>query len=434
MARTLKEAKITTSASRNSSKLPVRIKPHYRQIESGLHLGFKKAQKGGYWCLRYYLGDGKYQVETFATAIANDGASFKSLDFAKVTKQTPLNFDQAQRVAKCIHQARQVEAVHGHHGPLTVRQAVEKYIKFLKANRKSAVTAERFARVHIYPKLGKLEAAALTADQLRKWHEAIAKSPRRKRVAPGAAPVFCEPPTTPDQIRARKSTANRIRAVLVAALNHAYLDGRLPSDLAWKRARPFTNTEMSRNRYFTRDECKRLINACDPDFRELVLGALYTGARYGDLCRMNVGDFDPDSATAQFHMPKSGKPYSVHLNAEAADWFASITAGRSASEPMFRKAKGKRWRDSHQHRPFSSAVERASITPPGSFHTLRHTYASLAIMAGAPLHVVAANLGHRDDKMVQRHYGHLADDYRAKIMRETAPTFGLGDSNVVSLG
>jgi len=42
-----------------------------------------------------------------------------------------------------------------------------------------------------------------------------------------------------------------------------------------------------------------------------------------------------------------------------------------------------------------------------SFHTLRHTFASHAVMAGVDLYTLAKILGHKDIKMVQR-YAHLA--------------------------
>jgi len=445
MARTVKDAPITTSAARK--KLPAQSKPHYRQIEPDLHLGFRKGKTGGRWCLRYYTGNGDYKVETFAKAIENDAAAIQRLDLDQINSQTPLTFKQAQEAAKRRYQARQIEAVHGHAGPITVRQVVEDYIAWLHEHRKSATTAERFAKVHIFPKLGAVDATTLTTKLLRDWHEGIAKAPRRKRVAEGAEPVYFDAPETDDEIRARKSTANRVRAVLVAALNQAFQDGRLPSDLAWKRAGPFKETERSRDRYFTRDECRRFINACDPDFRALVRGALYTGMRYGDLARMNVGDYDPDAATVVAHRPKSGKAYHVHLGDEAAAAFDQLTVGRKPRDLMFTKADGSRWRDSHQHRPFKAALERAKIesgTTPAtraSFHTLRHTYASLAIMGerdkdgkvvkpGASLDVVAQNLGHADITMVQRHYGHLADDYKARMMRQAAPSFGLEETNV----
>ncbi len=67
----------------------------------------------------------------------------------------------------------------------------------------------------------------------------------------------------------------------------------------------------------------------------------------------------------------------------------------------------------------------AKIDPPSNFHSLRHTYASLAVMRGAPLPVVAHNLGHTTTRMVEQHYGHLAPSYVADTIRRTAPTFGL---------
>jgi integrase len=88
----------------------------------------------------------------------------------------------------------------------------------------------------------------------------------------------------------------------------------------------------------------------------------------------------------------------------------------------------------HQARPFGEAVVRAKITPPVSFHGLRHTYASLAIMAGMVPMVVAANLGHSDTRMVERHYGHLANKFKTEMIRATAPVFGLEPGNVERLG
>ena len=56
-------------------------------------------------------------------------------------------------------------------------------------------------------------------------------------------------------------------------------------------------------------------------------------------------------------------------------------------------------------------------------------------MAGAPLMVVAQNLGHRDTWMVEQHNGHLAHSFVAETVRRTAPSFGLIEpSNVVPIG
>jgi integrase len=52
-----------------------------------------------------------------------------------------------------------------------------------------------------------------------------------------------------------------------------------------------------------------------------------------------------------------------------------------------------------------NGVERAELGPAISFHVLPHTWASLAVMAGVPLLVVARNLGHADTRMVETHCG-----------------------------
>jgi integrase len=69
-----------------------------------------------------------------------------------------------------------------------------------------------------------------------------------------------------------------------------------------------------------------------------------------------------------------------------------------------------------------------------NFHVLRHTWASLAVMNGVPLLVVARNLGHADTRMVERHYGHLAPSYVADAIRAGAPRFGkFKPSNVTAI-
>ena len=50
------------------------------------------------------------------------------------------------------------------------------------------------------------------------------------------------------------------------------------------------------------------------------------------------------------------------------------------------------------------------------------------------LMALAENSGHADTRMVEKHHGHLADDYKASMIRDTAPRFGIGDEgNVVPM-
>src|SRR6266576_5235451 len=78
-------------------------------------------------------------------------------------------------------------------------------------------------------------------------------------------------------------------------------------------------------------------------------------------------------------------------------------------------------------RPMAEACERARIKPAISFHILRHTWASHAVMNSMPLMVVAKNIGHADTRMVEKHYGHLAPSFIADAILAGAPRYRVKD-------
>jgi integrase len=176
------------------------------------------------------------------------------------------------------------------------------------------------------------------------------------------------------------------------------------------------------------------MNGCDAEFRPMVEAALQTGARYGELCRLQVQDFNPDTGTLAVLQSKSGKPRHIVLTDEGLALFKQLSMGRSGSEPLIRRADGSAFRANDQALPMAAAVMRAKITPSITFHGLRHTWASLAVMNGVPPMVVAKNLGHRDTRMVEKHYGHMAPSYIADAIRAGAPRFGAAaPSNVTPM-
>jgi hypothetical protein len=57
------------------------------------------------------------------------------------------------------------------------------------------------------------------------------------------------------------------------------------------------------------------------------------------------------------------------------------------------------------------------------FHTLRHSYASHLVMAGASLLAVMKLLGHADIRLVVKCYAHLSPDFLADTVRLHFPKF-----------
>jgi integrase len=425
MGRTVRDTKLETRGAR--ARLPASTKPYYRSIDPGLQLGYRRGKSAGRWLVRRYAGNGKYVLDTIATADDNaDADGINVLDYRQAQAKARV------RAAELSGAAAGVAAPKGR--PYSVADALADYLEWMQQHRKSATDARCRAEAHILPALGKIELSKLTTDQLRKWFHALADSPARLRTRKGEAQKFRAAEATGDAIRSRRASANRTLNILKAALNQAWNEGKTPSDLAWRRLKRYRNVDTARARYLNIDEAVRLINAAEGDFRSLVQGALMTGARYGELCAMNVADFNADSGTVAIRQSKGGAARHVVLTEEGSVLFSRLIAGRKSGEPLFQRADGSRWDKSQQARLIKEACKRASLESAISFHGLRHTYASLAVMKGTPLLVVAKNLGHADTRMVEKHYGHLAPSYITDAIRAGAPRFEIAhQGNVIPL-
>jgi integrase len=370
-------------------------------------LGYRRGKLAGKWVARIYTGARSYHVEVLCTAD----------DTAEADGVQVFNFWQAADKARAFaSEWRQPSS-----GPYKVKDAVRDYVHHLEGRASHRDTELRLAAYAI-PALGEKPVSKLTSEQLKVWLRDIAKAPRRARTGRGAPQRHRHAdPKDPESTRQRQLSANKILGQLKAALNFAFNEGKVASDRAWRRVKPYKGVAQARARYLSTEEARRLINASEGDFRLLVQAALLTGCRYGELCRLKVGDFDNASATLFVGQSKSGRSRRVYLTAEGQAFFRELVIGRKGTEPMLHKA----WNPSQQLRPMNEACVRAGISPHISFHGLRHSYASLSAMGGVPLPVLAQNLGHTSTRMVEAYYGHLAPNYVAEAVREHAPQFGI---------
>jgi integrase len=425
MARTLKDAKLDTRASR--LRLRKRREPYWRSISEGLAVGYRKGAKGGTWIARHYSTEHGRRFQSIGTAD----------DIADADGAHVLSFAQAQEAGrKWFAQLARHDRGDVRGGPYTVRECVEDYLAWLQAHRKTGYDARHRVHTHIVPPLGDIQCDRLTTAEIQRWLRELAASHARLRSKKDANKPNLRKldKTDHEAIRRRRASANRTLTVLKAALNRAWREGKISSDEAWRRVEPFEEVDAARVRYLTVAEAKRLLNVCNPNFRRLVQAALATGARYGELIALRASDFNPDSGTIHVRTSKSGKGRHIVLNDEGVTLFKSLAAGKPGDAILLMKADGSPWKAAHQARPMVEACKRAKIAPPVSFHVLRHTWASLAVMAGGPLMVVARNLGHSDTRMVEKHYGHLAPSYVADAIRAAAPKFGIKpERKVVSI-
>lgn len=447
----MRSAKLDTRSAR--AKLSGGSEPYWVAMAPGQALGYFKPAKGGAgtWRARLYLADSR----TFKKVALGTSDDFQEADGSQVFSFAQAQAKAAEWFKVCADTARREaggEAVP--QGPYTVADALRDYFQDGKRRgMKGLKRDEQRAEAWILPDLGPLPAATLTRGRLESWLAKVAESPRRVRTkmfkdidqpastprnfkvprSPKPGPVPPAPPATEDEKRARKDSANRVLTVLKAALNHALDRRRVSGGEAWQTVKPYRGVASARVRFLSLEEQVRLVNACIPEFRRLVQAALLTGARYGELARVRVEDFNATAGTVFVAESKSGKPRHVVLTDEGKALFTELTAGRPAEDPVFLRGEvvrrkraelGNTWGHSDQARLMKEGCEAAKLELL-TFHELRHSYASMLVNAGCPLAYVAAQLGHSDTRMVEKHYGHLAPSALADSIRSLMPKLGL---------
>jgi integrase len=411
MARTVRNAKLDTRSAR--AKLSLNKSGYWVPIARGFALGYRKGSKGGTWLARLIDKAGRRET---ALSPADD---VLEPDGVRI-----LDYSQAQAKARKWHASLSETSSTG---PYTVDQCLDHYLaEYSRRGGKALSRVEGSVNAFIRPRLGKYEVDALTATIVRQWLGGLAEASPRLRTRGGQQQkVRTISPDDPDAVRRRRASANRILNILKAALNLAYREGQVKTDDAWRRVKPYREANAPKVRYLSHAEAQRLVNASAPAFRPLIQCALLTGCRYGEIVGFRVSDFDRAAGTVSVRSSKAGGVRHVVLTDDGVTLFERHTVGKPGAALVFARPDGAHWGPTHQHRRLREACARAAIDPPASFHVLRHTYATHLLQAGAALPIIAANLGHADTRMTERHYAHLVPSYVANVIRATMPKLGL---------
>lgn len=396
MARTANYVKLDTRTAR--MRLKPRKEPYYHQIAPGLTLGYARRESSpGPWSRRELVA-GDYRYNTIGVAD----------DVAQADGRDVLTFEQA------LKKAGGAVALTG--AKITVRIAVENYLKDLEARKGTAASTEvkQRAEKHIYEKLGAHRVDRLTKGQIEDWLAGLVRG---------------DNPDDPDARRRSQDSANRILSILKAALNHAFADdaNNVPSDRAWRRVKAFRSVGAARQDHFDATQIRTLIAKAatfDKCFANLLEAAYLTGARLGELTALDVRDFDADRAVILIRASTAGARKTgsrpVTLTDEAVRFFRRLTKNKLPTGVLLPRTDGDRWGKSEHHRPFKRAAALAELPSSASFYSLRHSYISRAIEAGMPLSLLAENCG-TSLTMIQQNYAKVLAATRRETIQATAP-------------
>lgn len=184
-------------------------------------------------------------------------------------------------------------------------------------------------------------------------------------------------------------------------LGEAVADGLLEDNPAQRlRKQEIPRRPLVTKTYLEADEVARLALAqCRSDVvKRAFMFSCLTGLRLSDIRRLRWRDIQRDGDGWRFSiiMQKTQEPMQSKLSSEACQWLGLVdgehpTGRHLAGETVFPLPS-----NSTLGRILRQWTSEAGIMKPVTFHTARHSYATMALSAGADIYTISKLLGHRN--------------------------------------
>jgi integrase len=307
---------------------------------------------------------------------------------------------------------------------LTVAQLCDEYLKSGTGTKKASTLATDGGRIerHIKPLLGGRRITEVTSADITKFLQDVAAGKTKADVKTKLHGRTI--------VRGGKGTATRTVGLLGGIFTYA-VSGRLLSTNPVRGVERFP--DQKNVRFLDITELARLGTAiakveqegASPKAIAIIRLLVLTGARRGEIERLRMKEIDIASRALRLADSKTGQKILL-LNAPAmAVLEQAMSLGSPKREFVFENGDA-----DGPYAGLPKIWER--IRRSGEFgglrmHDLRHSFASLGVVSGAPLAVVGALLGHSDSATTQR-YAHLTND----PIRNASEMIGLAIAKALS--
>ncbi|MGD8335012.1 MAG: site-specific integrase [Desulfobacterales bacterium] len=257
-----------------------------------------------------------------------------------------------------------------------------------------------------YLKYAKLQKKTWDADESRWLHHIKPKlssyqNLKMDKVTPGMIQDILDAMFKTHKPATRKQVLQLINRVYNWSIKQKFYHGTNPCQSV---SIPKFDNRVTEN--LAPDDIERLIGVLVEDKNKraslVVLFALYTGKRRGEILRLTWQDIDWGSGIVTFKDTKNKKTHSVPVNKHAME-ILKTAQEMKVSDLVFPCDTGKYYHSFS--RTWYRIRDKAGVNV--RFHGLRHVYAShLASSGKVDLFVLKELLGHKDIKMTQR-YSHI---------------------------
>jgi site-specific recombinase XerD len=207
---------------------------------------------------------------------------------------------------------------------------------------------------------------------------------------------------------AAPSTVARRLSALSSFYGYAVAEDVLDRNPLANVRRPRISLDVSATVGLDRDDARQLLTAAaadSPRTRALVALLLLDGLRVSEALAADVDDLGAARGHRTIRVTRKGaNTATVPLAPATIDAVDAYLAGRS-SGPIFTTGTGRRWAPSEAFRAVRRLAHTAGVTAAAqvSPHSLRHTFATIALDAGASLRDVQDAMGHADPRTTRRY-------------------------------
>jgi len=186
----------------------------------------------------------------------------------------------------------------------------------------------------------------------------------------------------------------------------------------------FFKESKGRLRFLLPEEINHLIDCCPSFLKPIVIVAVCTGLRKGEIVNIKWEDIDFRNRIIYIGNTKNGEKREIPINDYLTETLKSIKRNdvspyvfcNKGGNPCYRFGKS-----------FATVLHKAGIKD-FRFHDLRHTFASNLVMEGVDLATVRELLGHKSIEMTLK-YSHLSPDHKSKAVKIMDSLLGM-DTNM----
>jgi len=182
-----------------------------------------------------------------------------------------------------------------------------------------------------------------------------------------------------------------------AAIRQAYKDGFIQTDLNSKIEG--VQAEETRRSVLTLDEVNALVETecSNPILKQAAIFSIYTGLRFSDIQKLTWGEIEetsPDNFVINFRQKKTGGIEALPI---AKDALYFVGERKGDGEKLFNSLLY----SAYYNKILAKWIGLAGIRKDITFHSFRHSFATLQLTLGTDIYTISKLLGHRDIKTTQ---------------------------------